>query len=585
MAFDGTIVHALLHELQHTVLGGRITKISQPEPEELLLTIKNEGRQHRLFLSANASLPLVYLTEHNKTAPLTAPNFCMLLRKHIGSGVIEEIEQPQFERILRFRIRHLDEMGDVCYKYLIVELMGKHSNIIFCDDRLQILDSMKRISFQVSSVREVLPGKPYFIVRRDEKQNPLTVARYDFLNQCLAADQPLFQWLIGHFTGISPLIAEEFCSIAELSSETLGHTLTLDQQKGLLTAFDRIQGQLVKAEFDCTIVLKNGRYQEYGVFPLQQYGTADDIERRRFDSVSLMLETYYREKNIDTLMRQKSTDLRKVVSNLAARSKRKLSLLEKQLADTEKRDQYKLYGELLLTYAYSIISGSRSAEVLNYYTNETVHIPLQEDLSVADNANRYFDKYNKMKRTAEATTLLLDEARGEYHYLESVLTNLDFAKSAQELEDIRSELEGGGYVKRKITVKGRKSKPLSKPLHYTDDEGNHYYVGKNNLQNEELTFHLANSNDWWFHAKQIPGSHVILLAAKRDDPSDAAFENAARLAAHFSKAGGGDKVEIDYIQRKHIKKPPKANPGYVIYHTNYSMVIDKDIDRLQLLSD
>ncbi|MDD7267633.1 MAG: NFACT RNA binding domain-containing protein [Lachnospiraceae bacterium] len=585
MAFDGTIVHALLHELQNTILGGRITKISQPEPEELLITIKNEGRQYRLFLSANAGLPLVYLTENNKTAPLTAPNFCMLLRKHIGSGVIEEIEQPDFERILRFKIRHLDELGDVRFKYLIVELMGKHSNIIFCDEQLQILDSLKRVSWQVSSVREVLPGKPYFIVRNTEKQSPLAIDRYDFLNQLMSADKPLFEWLLQGFTGISPMLAEEFCAMAGLPSSTLGNSLTLDQQKACMLVFDRLRQMIESGEYELTVLLRDGHPQEYGILPLIAYGEGANLERRHFDSVSTMLETYYKEKNIATLMRQKSTDLRKVISNLEARSRRKLGLLKKQLADTEKRDQYKVYGELLLTYAYSVISGSKSTEVFNYYTNETVHIPLQEELSAAENANRYFEKYNKMKRTAEATAGLLAEAEAEHSYLESVLTNLDFAKTSQELEDIRSELERGGYVKRKITAKGRKNKLLSKPLHFTDAEGNHYYVGKNNLQNEELTFCLANSNDWWFHAKQIPGSHVILLAAKRSAPSDEAFENAARLAAHFSKTGQSDKVEIDYIQRKFIKKPPKAKPGYVIYHTNYSMVIDKNIEGLTLLGD
>lgn len=575
MAFDGIVIANLVKECRDTILGGKINKIAQPESDELLITIKNQKNQYRLFLSASASLPLIYFTASNKSSPLTAPNFCMLLRKHIGSGKIVNIWQPGLERIINFEIEHLNELGDVCRKLLIVEIMGKHSNIIFCDSDGKIIDSIKHVSMQMSSVREVLPGRTYFIPETQQKTDPLTVTEEEFTARIFSKPVKLSKAIYSSFTGISPCAAEELCFRASLESDQSASSFSELEQRHLFHQFELFTDDIKSGNFHPNIVFSGKEPVEFSALFMQQY---HDLKTVSYSTVSEMLETYYSVRNTLTRIRQKSSDLRRVVQTALERNSKKYDLQCKQLKDTEKREKYRIYGELLNTYGYGLEEGAKSLEALNYYTNEMIQIPLDPTMNAQENAKKYFDKYSKLKRTYEALSTLTQETADEIAHLESISTSLDIALSEEDLVQIKEEMMECGYIKRRYT--GKKVKITSKPFHYLSSDGYHIYVGKNNLQNEELTFKVASGSDWWFHAKGAPGSHVIVKANGEELP-DRTFEEAARLAAYYSKNRNSEKVEIDYIQKKHIKKPNGAKPGFVVYYTNYSMVIDSDISEIQ----
>lgn len=577
MAFDGIVIANLVKELNEQILNTRISKIAQPENDELLFTLKGKNGQKRLLLSASASLPLIYLTDENKPSPMTAPNFCMLLRKHIANGRITKIYQPELERIIHFEIEHLNELGDLCQKTLTVEIMGKHSNIIFCDDKGMIIDSIKHISAQVSSVREVLPGRTYFIPKTQEKFDPLTTTREFFLSSVLCKPLPVFKAIYTTYTGISPIIANEICHRASLDGDMATDALSEEEKLHLCNNFFWLMDDVKEGNFTPNIITHGKEPLEFSAFHLSEYS---DETVTDYDSISTVLEQYYAKKNDYTRIRQKSVDLRRVVTTALERERKKYDLQLKQLKDTEKREKYKVYGELITTYGYQVAEGSKNFEALNYYTNEMITVPLDPMLSPLDNAKKYFEKYSKLKRTYLALTELTKETANEISHLESIATALDIAVAEDDLLEIREELIAFGYIKKKSTDKKKKSK--SKPFHYISSDGYHIYVGKNNYQNDELTFKFAVGNDWWFHAKEMPGSHVI-VKTNGDELPDRTFEEAGRLAAFYSKGRENPKVEIDYSEKKNIKKPNGAAPGFVIYHTNYSLVSTPDISDIKLI--
>ena len=552
MAFDGITIANIVTELNQTITGGKINKIAQPENDELIITIKNQRKQYRLFLSASASLPLIYLTETNKPSPLTAPNFCMLLRKHIGSGKIIAVEQPGMERIIRFTIEHLNELGDLCTKYLIVEIMGKHSNIIFCNEEDQIIDSIKHVSAHMSSVREVLPGRPYFIPETQSKLNPFTLTEELFQKKIFPRPMNVAKAIYTSITGISPLMAEEVCYRAGIDGGIPTDGLNDAERVHLAHTFLRMVEDIRDGHFEPNIIYKGKEPVEFSCFPLSQY---QDYRSVSYPSIFPVLETYYAEKNIVTKMRQKTVDLRKIVQNALERNVKKYQLQQKQLKDTEKKEKYRVWGELLNTYGYEVELGAKSMEALNYYTNEMIKIPLDETMTPQENAKKYFD-------------------------LESIAASLDIASSEEDLIQIKEEMMEYGYVKRKNTGGGKKVRITSRPYHYISSDGYDIYVGKNNFQNDELSFKFASGNDWWFHAKGQPGSHVI-VKSKNEELPDRTFEEAGKLAAYYSKGRQAPKVEIDYTQKKNLRKPTGGKPGFVVYYTNYSLLIEPDITGLQ----
>ena len=576
MALDGLVIAGMVQELNTCILGGRISKIAQPESDELMFTIKSERRQqYRLLISAGASLPLIYFTEQNKPAPMTAPNFCMLLRKHIGGGKFTRIWQPGLERIINFEIEHLNELGDVCHKTLVVEIMGKHSNIIFCNEEGMIIDSIKHISSQVSSVREVLPGRSYFIPETQEKLNPLNYKSSEFIAAVSSKPMPLAKSIYCSMTGISPLIAEEICHRASLDSGRSANSFSETELIHLEHQFDLVVDTVKSGQLAPNIVYEGQVPVDFSVVHLSQY---DDFTEEKFDTVSGMLEHYYATRNVITRIRQRSADLRRIVQTALDRNRKKYDLQQKQLKDTEKREKFRIYGELINTYGYNLEEGAKKLTCLNYYDNKEITIPLDDTKTPKENAQHYFEKYNKLKRTWEASVKLTEETKGEIEHLESISTALDIARSEEDLVQIKEELTEYGYIRRRYT--GKRMKITSRPFHYVSSDGFDIYVGKNNFQNEDLTFKTAVGNDWWFHAKGCPGSHVIVKTNGEELP-DRTFEEAARLAAYYSKNRGAEKAEVDYVERKFVKKVAGARPGFVIYHTNYSMLVPTDITGIQ----
>ena len=579
MAFDGVTIAGIVSELKDTLVGNRIYKIAQPEKDELLLTIKGSCGQVRMLMSADASLPLLYLTEKNKTSPMTAPNFCMLLRKHLQNARIVSVTQPGLERIVRFELEHLNELGDLCRKYLIIELMGKHSNIIFCDEKNMIIDSIKHISGMVSSVREVLPGREYFIPKTQEKAELLDCTSEEITAVLKARSMPVFKAIYTGFTGISPCIAHELCIRAGIDADWSSPELEKEALSRLTAVLNCLADDVRKEKFYYNVVYENRQPVEYAAIRLSSYAQE---QSRVFTHISELLEYYYAEKNTITRIRQRSVDLRRIVQTALERNVKKYDLQVKQLQDTEKREKYKVYGELLNTYGYEVEIGAKSMEALNYYDDQKITIPLDPTLSAGENAKKYFDKYQKLKRTYEALTTLTRETKEEIEHLSSISTALDIALREEDLVQIKEELIESGYIRRKGNAK--REKVTSKPFHYVSTDGYHIYVGKNNYQNEELTFKFATGNDWWFHTKGIHGSHVIVKANGEELP-DRVFEEAGKLAAHYSQARGQEKVEIDYTQKKNVKKPNGSKPGFVVYYTNYSLVIDSDITGIQQVED
>ena len=582
MALDGLTIHSLVYELKNTLNGGRLLKIAQPENDELQLTIRVEKEQYKLLISAGASLPLMYITEGSKTSPLTAPNFCMLLRKHLNNAKIIDIYQPGLERIINLKVEHYNDMGDLCYKLIIVELMGKYSNIIVTDLDGKIVDSIKHISANVSSVREVLPGRPYFIPDTTNKKNPLEASKEIFISTISESSMPASKAIYTSFTGISPVIGEEICYRSNIDSEKPANVLNKSELEALYTTFDDIMECVKLNKFQPNIIYTTDGQElipkEFAPFTLSLY--SDDKSKVTYiDSISQVLEQFYSKKSAVTRIRQKSYDLRRIVQTTLEKDYKKYEIQSKQLKDTEKKDKYKIYGELITAFGYGLEPNSASLIAQNYYDdNKEITIPLDKDLTPMENARKYFEKYSKLKRTAEAMETIIIETEEEISHLESIMNALDIAVTEDDLKQIKEELIQAGYIKRKSTDK--KAKYTSKPFHYISSDGYDMYVGKNNIQNEELTFKVANGGDWWFHSKNFPGSHVI-VKSNGDELPDRTFEEAARLAAYYSKGREQDKVEIDYIQRKHIKKVAGSKPGFVIYHTNYSMAITPNISTIK----
>lgn len=570
MAFDGIVISNLTYELNTNLVGGRISKISMPEDNELIFTIKNNAKTYRLLVSASASLPLVYLTDVNKPAPKVAPAFLMLLRKYIGTAKINNIFQMGLERILCFELEHLNELGDLSHKRMYIEIMGKHSNIIFTDENNKIIDSIKRISANMSSLREVLPGREYFLPEELKKKDLLNTELEEFIEILKSKEYPLSKSIYMNFAGISPLIAEEIILRASLLSQAPSTSLGELEYTHLFHTIQNLLEDINTHNFTPNIIYKGEEAIEFSSISLYSY-EGKEYKKESFDSVSKMLYDFYSSREAFVLNRQKSSDLRRIVNTALERASKKYDLQEKQLQDADKKDIYRVYGDLLNTYGYSLKGGESSFTTENFYDdNNEITIPLDKNKSAKENAKKYYDKYAKLSRTTKALSEEILKTKNDMEHLQSIQTALEVSSDDESLSQIRQELVDFGYIKKHSSSK--KQKITSHPYHYISSDGYDIYVGKNNYQNEELTFKVATGNDWWFHAKGIPGSHVILKSNNEEELPDRAYEEAAALAAFYSKAKDADKVEVDYIQKKNIKKVAGAAPGFVIYHSNWSMV-------------
>ena len=570
MAFDGVYIHAVRKELQEVLAGARVMKIVQPGNTDLLLTFKTDSSTERLYLSGNPSLPLLYLTDENRPAPLQAPAFTMLLRKHLSGGRLLSVAQPGLERVLDFSFEHTDELGDLRTVHLIAEFMGKHSNLILADDHYVILDAVRRVPPTVSSLRTVLPGKEWFIPDTQGKSDFLSETPEHFLSS-LSPLLRLSETVPKAYTGIAPATFSDFLFNLGTDGEQYVSALTKEELEKFTETVFRFRDRILEEAFSPELARKKPDMipEAYSAFPLSSRRASERYSVSSYESPSLLLSVYYGERVRADSMKQKSAGLRKLAEGHLKRSVRKRDLQLKQLQDTEKREQLKLYGELLSAWVYMLPSGEKSVKVMNYYTNEEVEIPTDPDLSISDNARNYFERYNKQKRTFQALQKLIPETEAEISELMSILSAIDLAEDRETLAEIRAEMEEAGYAKRSSGKK--KEKYRSKPWHYRSSDGFDIYVGKNNYQNDFVTFRLAEGNDIFMHAKKAPGSHVIIKTEGREVP-DRTYEEAGALAAYYSSLRSSGKAEIDYVERKHVKKPAGAHPGFVIYDTNYSLM-------------
>ena len=586
MALDGFSISNIIYELKNTIIGGRVDKIYQPEKDEIIIQIRNKGNTYKLLLTANASSPRLNFTTIQKENPINAPLFCMVLRKHLSSGKIVGITQPNFERIVNIQVESINELGDYSIKTLVFEIMGKHSNIILIDDKNNILESIKHISFDKSSVREVLPGRTYTLPPSQDKKSPLDTNFEEFYNiikNCIPTKTQ--QIIYKSYNGISPILASEICNNGNIDPSKNTEELSDNEIKSLYNSFNNIVMLNNQENFKPQIIYnENETVLDFTVF---DFNIFNHLDKKYFSSISELLEFFYKSKDLTYRLNQKSQDLKRLISQNIERCAKKKEIQQKTLKDIENRETLKLYGELITANIYAIKKGMTKVILNNFYSEnfEEIEIRLDPNLTPAENAQKYFKKYNKEKRTFIALQDQIKQNDEELLYLESVLSSVNACTDEYDIKEIRTELAEQGFLKRQKNNKNNKQKnnKKAKPLHYISTDGFHIYVGKNNTQNDELTLRFAKPLDMWFHTKDIAGSHVIVVSEGKEIPNSTLNE-AANLAAYYSKASNSSLVPVDYTPKKFVKKPNGAKPGMVIYETNKTAYItpnEKLIENLE----
>jgi len=591
MPFDGSVINSIIFELNQKLQNGRVDKIYQPEKDELIIGIRGFKENYKLLLSASPNYPRIHLTTESKTNPQIPPTFCMLLRKHLLGGRILSITQPEFERVVEIAIECQDEMGYSTIKVLTSEIMGRHSNIIFIDkESNKIIDSIKRVSFEVSSIREVLPGRQYAYppsVAEGElpKLNPL-VASFSDLDKSIehqADSLKADKFLMKAFNGISPVAAKEICSYGNLEFDADITRIKDIQRASLYKGLELFVNRLKQRDYKPNIVLEGGKLKDFYCFELKMF---EHLQKEYIDSISEAVERFYLEKDNKDRIKQKYGDIQKIISNRLDRCYKKLEILDQELSKAHEAEKYKLFGDLIMSNLYQIEKGADKVTLMNYFseTCENIEITLDTQLAPTANAQRYYKKYNKSKSALVSIEQQLQENKQEIQYLEAQADNLEKCTEELEINEIRHELADQGYTKRKKEGKGKnKVAAPSKPMQFISSTGFEIYVGKNNLQNDYLTIKFAAPNDIWLHTKDIPGSHVIIKTGGKP-LDDETLAEAANLAAFYSKAKNSTKVPVDYTIRKNVRKPNGSKPGMVIYENNKTVYINPNEEAIKKLN-
>lgn len=584
MAYDGIVVNAITQELGEVLTDGRIDKIHQPEKDTILISVRTRNGGYRLLLCANPSCARVHLASSGMENPMTPPMFCMLLRKHIGSGKITRIEQPDFERIIRIHIESYDELGDLSEKVLICELMGKHSNIILINKDGKIIDSVYHIDLSVSSVRQILPGLIYTAPPSQDKLNPTEYSKDDVKKRLMPDDSPLYKQLLDTYSGISPLMAREAVYRACGDIDKIASDASGEETDKTAYVFSKMMENTAKGEFEPCMVSdsESGKLIDFNALAITQYESLGEVTF--FETVNEAAEAFYYQKSSMQSLKQKGSDLMKFVNNNLERCLKKLQLEKEILEKAKKKEKYKIYGDLITANIYRINPGDKVLECQNFYSEgmENVKIPLNEDLTPSKNAQKYYTKYTKQK-TAEAETEKQKELNlKEIDYLESVKEAIELAESGAEIALIREELTDQGYLRQRYSKRPKK-KALPTPMHFVSDDGYDIYVGKNNTQNDYVTFKLSRSTDIWFHTKSIHGSHTIIKTPDAMEVPDRTYLQAASIAAYYSRARSSKSVPVDYTEVKNVKKPNGAKPGMVIYVDYNTIYADPDEELVKRL--
>jgi len=589
MALDGIVIKNIIKELNTTILNGRVDKIYQPEKDEIMINIYNKGNTHKLLISANSSNPRIHLTNSSKDNPSSPPMFCMLLRKHLTGGTVLNVEQYEMDRIIFIDISSLDELGNMTTKRLVVEIMGKYSNIILVDkDSTKIIDAIKRVTSEMSRVREVLPGTIYTLPKQENKINPLSISQNEFFEQLAKQNESLktHKFFYNSFMGMSPLIAKEICYLSNIDMDMPIGMLSNDDINRLYNTFLSVMDKVKNEKFSPTLIRKeySEDYRDFYCLDIEQFG---DDRKVQMESINIVLDKYYTINDKLDRIHQKSQAIKKSIQVKLERSLNKLAKQKQELLDSQKREKYKVYADLISANLYRIEKGMEEVELENFYDENLskITVPLDKKLSGTENAQMYYKKYAKLKNAYKLLLSQIPETEKEIEYLENVLNSLDNCTEIVELEEIKEELIMEGYLKGKLPK--NKTSKSSKPHHYISTDGFHIYVGKNNKQNDVLTLKTARKNDLWLHAQKMPGSHVIVRVENKPIPESTLLE-AAMLAAYYSKGKNSNNVPIDYTEKKNVKKPKDAKAGMVIYE-NYKTIFvtpDKEkIDRMEKVEE
>lgn len=567
MSLDGVVTRAIVHELQETI-GSRINKIHQPSNHDIVFHMRVRGNNLKLILSANPTYPRVHFTEQTFVNPSEPPMFCMLLRKHCEGGFIERVQQVHMERVIHIDVRQRDELGDEAVKRIIIELTGRHSNIILIDPATNaIIDGIHHLTPAINSYRIVMPGYAYTAPPEQHKDNPLQITKDRFMTLWRESDaETPARWLVNTMSGISPRLADEW-SFRLRSAE--GTT-----EEKAWTAFQALILPCQQQQYTPMIVEDQTERVYFSALPL----THIEGSIQTFDSISDCMEAYYGDKAERDMVKQRVGDLSRFLQQELTKNKKKLAKLEDTLQEAAEADQYRIMGELLFGSLHQIRKGDQSIELLNYYDEQqqTIRIALDPLLTPSDNAQRYFKKYNKLKNSKNVVEEQMAAAKEENAYYEVLLQQLENA-NMQDAQEIREELVEQGLLRnrgRERKQTRRKKKDARPTLYcYTSSEGIPMYVGKNNIQNEYVTNRLAKPNDTWLHTKDIPGSHVVIRSEQFGEKT---LEEAAQLSAYFSQAKHSSQVPVDYTLIRYVRKPNGAKPGFVIYDKQKTLYITPD---------
>ena len=579
MSLDGVFVNSIRNELYKKLVGGRVDKIHQPDKNEIVISIRNKGENYKLLITAISSSPRLHLTNVTRKNPIEPPMFCMLLRKHLTGAHITNIKQINFDRIVEVSFECKDELGTRVHKSLITEIMGKHSNIIFVNEDNTIIDSLKRVTPNVSSVRQVYPGLNYLTPPGSDKLNPLTVSRQMFMKEIESANGGIyiFDFFYKNFTGFSPFISREICYLANLNESTYVGELSQAKKEEIWDKFSNIVNTIKETDFSFNIYFDENK--TYGFYCIDmEY--LKGYNKKSFTSPGELLDEYYYELDNKNKINQRVASLIKSINTKIARNKKKVEKQRNELLNAENRDKYRVYGELILSSLHKTPENNKLL-VVNYYDPEQKEtaIPLDPKLSLLQNSQKFFKRYNKLKKAEEELEKLINTTLSEISYLENILFSIDECETTDDLNDIYNELISEGFMKRKSRVnKSKETKPITT---FISSKGHEILVGKNNIQNDMITFKIAKNEDYWFHAKNMPGSHVI-IKTNGDELTDDEYVEAAKIAAFYSKGKISSTVEVDYTKKSNIKKPPNAKPGFVIYDTNYSMLVEPNIDGIKI---
>ncbi len=572
MSFDAFMLRAVAYELNAKIAGGRIEKILQPSKDELTLILHREGKHIRLQINAGAAAARIGITETAPENPKVPPNFCMLMRKHLTGAKIESVVQPRFERTLEILFETYDEMGFLTKRRLICEIMGRYSNAVLCDKDYKILNALRPVDFTTSRKRQLLAQMLYEMPPSQNKKNPLDENREGFLSSVKEVSE---NGLMSVYAGMSPLTAREICFRAGTGAD----------KEGLWEAFSETVKNALENRYTPTLILnEKGEPYDFSSFEIKQYGEL--YKTVSFDTFGALTDAFFAERERQGRERQRAHDTERLLKNVEARLIKKLELQKKELADTERKSEYKLKADAITANIYRLKSHVESA-TLNAYVDDgsggfaetTVTVKFERGLTPSQYAQKLYKKYNKAKNAEREIALQIEKGERELLYIRSVQYALSRINGQDELTEIQSELSAAGYGKKeefkKQGKKGERKKTLQlkSPIKLTTSGGHTVLVGKNNLQNDHLTFKLASKNDYWFHVKSLPGSHTVMLCDGRE-PSNADITEAAVIAAKNSKASGEKRVEVDYTRIKNVKKPSGAKPGFVIYEGYNTAVVD-----------